>query len=359
MYSAVRFWSFLILGTVCSIHAEVSIQGTTANGWDFVRDLFKENFVQERDVGGSVAIYHQGKLVVDLWGGWFDEAKTKPYENNTLQLVFSTSKGLVAVAAALCVQRNLLDYSALVTKYWPEYGKNGKENTTVADILSHRAGLANDTSPFEQYLNWTGMISSLEQRRPLWPPGTAHGYHALTYGWLAGELVRRVDPLKRSLGKFIRDEIASPAQIEFYIGLPPELEYRVSPLNVKPNGNGTSNGSISSIDKEFNEQSRHEAEIPAANGITNARSVARLYAYLIGDLEDNTPKRILTEETLKKATKSNTPANEIDMVLNAPTVFGMGFLLWDQIFPSLGPGVFGHSGNFKYPTLFLSELLLF
>ncbi|CAF5069440.1 unnamed protein product, partial [Rotaria sp. Silwood1] len=146
---------------------------------------------QERDLGASIAVYYQGKLVVDLWGGWFDQARTKPYDNDTLQLVFSTSKGLVAVAVALCVQQGLLDYPALVTKYWPEYGQNGKENTTVADILSHRAGLPNAPPYFEEYLNWTGMIHTLEQQHPLWPPGTTHGYHGLTYGWLAGELVRR------------------------------------------------------------------------------------------------------------------------------------------------------------------------
>lgn len=358
MYSSICIWSLLVLKAACSVHAEVNIYGTTANGWDFVRELLKENFEQERDLGGSVAIYHQGKLVVDLWGGWFDQARIKPYDNNTLQLVFSTSKGLVAVAVALCVQRNLLDYSALVTKYWPEYGQNGKENTTVADILSHRAGLPTDSSPFEQYLNWTAMIRTLEQKQPLWPPGTAHGYHALTYGWLAGELVRRVDPLKRSLGQFIRDEIANPLQIEFYIGLPSEQEHRVSPLDAKSNGNETSNGSTVVTYDEFNDERTHQAEIPAANGITNARSVARLYASLIGDLEDNKYKRTLSEAILKQATKSNTPENEIDVVLNFPTSFSMGFILLDQAFPSLGPGVFGHNGNFKYIMSFSIDLLL-
>jgi CubicO group peptidase (beta-lactamase class C family) len=348
MHSSIWIWLFLIVTVISSDNTELQIHGITANGWEFVRDLFRQNFVQERDLGGSVAIYHQGKLVVDLWGGWFDKSQTKPYDNDTLQLVFSTSKGLVAVAVALCVQRGLLDYSELVTKYWPEYGQKGKQNTTVADILSHRAGLPYDTSPFDHYLNWTGMINSLEQREPVWIPGTMHGYHALTYGWLAGELVRRVDPLKRTLGQFIRDEIAKPIEIEFYIGLPSTQEYRVSPLDFQSDGNGTSNGSTPSDENEFNRNSTHQAEIPAANGITNARSVARLYAALIGDIEENNYKRILSEDILKRATKSNTPANEIDVVLHIPSQISMGFFLLDQAFPLLGPGVFGHNGNLKY-----------
>jgi CubicO group peptidase (beta-lactamase class C family) len=289
-----------------------------------------------------------------------DQAQTKAYTNETLQLVFSTSKGLVAVAVALCVQRGLLDYSALVTKYWPEYGQHGKENTTVADILSHRAGLPVDAlppGPFEKYYNWTEVIHSLEQQQPLWPPGTNHGYHALTYGWLAGELVRRVDLMNRSLGQFIRDEIANPIQIEFYIGLPSEQENRVSPLVAKLNPDSTFNESTPDPYADYNNMLTHQAEIPAANGITNARSVARLYASLIGDIEDNKYERILNGEILKQATKSNTPEGEIDMVLQVPSNLGMGFFLWDAVFPLLGQGVFGHTGNFKYITSLLIELL--
>ncbi|CAF1259446.1 unnamed protein product [Rotaria magnacalcarata] len=333
-------WSLLIVKIITKENVDFNIHGSTADGWHFVRELFQENFIEQRDLGASVAIYHQGKLVVDLWGGWFNDIKSEPFDNNTLQLVFSTSKGLVAVAVALCVQRGLLDYSALVTTYWPEYGQNGKENTTVADILSHRSGLPLDVSPFEHYLNWTVMINKLEQQNPLWPPGTAHGYHTMTYGWLAGELVRRVDPKNRTLGEFIRDEIAIPLNIEFYIGLPPEEEHRVSPLYFQ------TNETQSSLDIYivFNNQSAHQAQIPAANGITNARSVAKLYASLMSDVDDYKYKRLLNEQILKVAIKSNTPENEIDLVLQLPTKFGMGFLLMDQNFPSLAPGIFGHTG---------------
>ncbi|UJR18413.1 hypothetical protein I4U23_005318 [Adineta vaga] len=337
MYTYIWICFFLHITYISSNNnVELNIDGTTANGWEFIRDLFRENFIEERDLGGSLAIYYQGNLVVDLSGGWFDKSKTKSYDNHTLQLVFSTTKGLVATAVALCVQRNLLDYSELVIKYWPEYGQNGKENTTVADILSHRAGLPFEFSPFNDYLNWTLMINKLEQGQPVWKPGSTHGYHALTYGWLAGELVRRVDPKNRTLGEFIRDEIAKPLQIEFYVGLPSEQEYRVSPLDWKISNE-------TSYD-DFNKNSTHEAEIPAANGITNARSLAKLYAALIGNVENNHYKQILTENILKRATKSNTPLHEIDFVLNVTTTFAMGFFLMDDVFPLLGPGVFGHQG---------------
>jgi CubicO group peptidase (beta-lactamase class C family) len=331
---------------ICFNDVDYNIRGTTATGWEPVRDLFKQNFAQGLDTGASVAIYHQGQLVVDLSGGWFDQSRTKPYDSDTLQLVFSTSKGVVAAAAALCVQQGLLDYSALVTKYWPEYGQNGKENTTVADILSHRAGLPEHPSSLEQLLNWTAMIQWLEQQTPIWSPGTAQGYHALTYGWLAGELIRRVDPKKRTVGQFIQNEIANQIQTELYIGLPPNQEPRVSPLDFT-DVQTIPNGSMLDLYEFYNERRTHQAEIPAANGITNARSLAKFYASLIGDVDDQKGSRILKEEILKQATKSSPAVNKLDLVLQLPVSFGMGFMLYDQDFPQFGSGIFGHPGSFK------------
>jgi CubicO group peptidase (beta-lactamase class C family) len=336
----------LLVSVVCSSrHDNYNIDGTTVRGWEFVRNLFKENFVEQRDLGASLAIYHRGKLVVDLWGGWFDRSFTKPYDNNTLQLVFSSTKGLVAIAAALCVQKGLLDYLELVTKYWPEYGQYGKENTTVADILSHRAGLPSESGPPEQILNWTAMVHSLEQQRPLWPPGTAHSYHALTYGWLAGELIRRVDPKKRSVGKFVRDEIANQVKIEFYIGLPSEQAHRVSSLTLSLENLRAMNDSIKGLYTLYNDPQLHQAEIPAANGITNARSLARLYASLISSLDYGKQKRLLNKSVLNQATKSNTPIGELDFLTDEPSSFGMGFSLLDQAFPFFKSAIFGHPGK--------------
>ncbi|CAF3172728.1 unnamed protein product [Rotaria sp. Silwood2] len=339
-------WSlFLLLIVVRSQPIEHNVRGTIKPGWEFVQDLFRDNFVQDRDLGASVAAYYQGSLAFQLGGGWFDQSRTKPYDTDTLQLVFSTSKGLVAAAVALAVQRGILDYSALVTRYWPEYGQNRKENTTVADIMSHRAGLPDTSEPLEQFLNWTAMIHTLEQMAPSWPPGSAHGYHAWTYGWLAGELIRRADPKNRSLGQFIAEEISNPISIEFFIGLPVNLEYRVSPLELSENSKQNANESVIAIVDSFNDPLAHRAEIPAGNGIATAWSVARLYAALIGDLDGGKYKRILNEDTLKLATRSNTPEGELDLVAQIANSFGMGFLLYHDVFPEFGPGTFGHGGN--------------
>lgn len=336
---------FLLSAIVCSEPIDYNIYGTVNPGWEFVYNLFRENFVQEKDLGASIAVYHNGNMAFELWGGWFDESRTKQYDENVLQLVFSTSKGLVAATVALVVQRGLLDYSALVTRYWPEYGQNGKENTTVADILSHRAGLPDTSVPFEQLWNWTAMIHTLEQQAPSWPPGSAHSYHALTYGWLAGELVRRVDPKKRSLGRFIQEEISDPIILDFFIGLPADQLHRVSPLSASERLHEIVDEAARNELKAFNDPRTHKAEIPAANGIANVWSVARLYSGLIGDLNDGKYKRILNEDTLKLATRSNTPTDELDLVSKRPSTFGMGFALFDDILPEFGPGTFGHRGN--------------
>ncbi|CAF1129927.1 unnamed protein product [Rotaria sp. Silwood1] len=337
-------WPLLISTIFAFNHQNCSVHGKTDPGWEFLQHLFLENFHQEHDLGASFAVYYEGKPVVDLWGGWFNELKSKPYDHDTLQIPFSTTKGLVATAVALCVQRGLLNYSSPVRQYWPEYGQYGKENTTVADILSHRAGLSSDISPFELALNWTAIIHILEQRKPEWTPGTAHGYHGLTYGWLTGELVRRVDPKKRTFGQFIQDEITNPLKIEFYIGLPKEKEYRVSPLYFDSNVRNIIDERTLLELSVFNDYRYHQAEIPGVNGITNARSVARLYASLLGDLDNRQQKRLLNEDIMKKAAKSNTPENEIDLVRGFPNVFAMGFQVFDKDLKAFGSGIFGHEG---------------
>ncbi|CAF4492785.1 unnamed protein product [Rotaria sp. Silwood2] len=318
----------LLISAICSSsHGgdDYNIDGMVVNEWEFVRDSFKENFVEQRDLGASIAIYHQGKLVVDLWGGWFDRSFTKPYDNNTLQLVFSATKGLLQNIGL-------------------NMDKMAKENTTVADILSQRAGLPFISDPSEQIFNWTAMIHSLEHQRPLWPPGTAHSYHALTYGWLAGELIRRVDPKKRTVWQFIQDEIANPFQIEFYIGLPLEQAYRVSPLTLSLDDLRAMNDSMKAFYILYNDPRLHRAEIPAANGITSAKSLARIYASLITNLDDGKQKRLLDETVLNQATKLNTPKDELDFITNTHSAFGMGFTLFDQTFPMFKSKIFGHIG---------------
>ena len=184
--------------------------GSVSNGWEAVRDAFVDNLENSEEVGAAVSVYHRGNKVVDLWGGSFDAEKTQPYVEDTLQLVFSTTKGITAIAVAMCVERGLLSYDEKVSTYWPEFAQHGKGDATVAQLLSHQCGLytVDGDISLAEALDWTTITERLAGTAPRWEIGTKHGYHALTYGWLAGELVRRVDPTHRSLGAFVQQEIA-------------------------------------------------------------------------------------------------------------------------------------------------------
>ena len=194
-------------------------------------------------------------------------------------------------------------------------------------------------------LNWTAVIHQLENSAPLWPPGSSSSYHALTYGWLAGELIRRVDPKKRSVGQFIQDELARPLNLEFYVGLPPEQEYRVSPLTLSEESLQTLNETVKEALVSFNSPEVHAAEIPAANGITNARSLARLYASLMTDLDNGQKKRLLNADILHQALKSPMQGQELNLLSNISAPFAMGFILYGSLFTTWGPETFGHSGK--------------
>ena len=345
-----------------------NVGGTVAGGWEAVREAFVANLNSGEETGCAVSVYHRGNKVVDLWGGHFDQDASAPYESDTLQLVFSTTKGVTAIAVAMCVERGLLSYSEKVSTYWPEFAMHGKGDATVAQLLSHQVGLytVDGDISLADALDWTTITSRLADTAPRWPIGTQHGYHALTYGWLAGELVRRVDPKHRSLGEFVRDEIVSPVGAELWIGLPDDQEHRVSPMigglnpgggddvdpAVKamleqfmgpnsPGGQALSLNGAFSVDGAFNRRDVHAAEIPAANGITNARSLARIYAATIGEVDG---VRLLAPETVDTARVTVTPPNEPDTCLIMPTTFGMGFMTHGQFTPYAGPGSFGHPG---------------
>ncbi len=206
------------------------IDGWVAPGFEPVRDTFRANFERHGEVGAAVAFYVEGRPVVDLWGGLADPAKDRPWTEDTLQLVFSTTKGATAACANLLAQRGQLDIDAPVATYWPEFAQAGKASIPVRWILCHKAGLpwVDATMTLEEALSWEPVVRALEVQEPAWEPGTAHGYHATTYGWLVGEVVRRIDG--RSLGRFWADEIAGPLGLEWWIGLPEELHHRVAPL---------------------------------------------------------------------------------------------------------------------------------
>ena len=198
------------------------MQGTAAPGFAEVKQAFVENFKDRKELGAACAVYYKGEKVVDLWGGYRDIATRAPWEENTLVTVFSTSKGISAIALALLHARGRLDYDERVAAYWPEFGRNGKRNITVRQLLGHEAGLcaldADLTIPLIGNLD--SMAVLLAAQKPHWPPSTRHGYHAVTLGWYENELVRRLDERHRTIGQLVREDICAPLGIQFFIGLP-------------------------------------------------------------------------------------------------------------------------------------------
>jgi CubicO group peptidase (beta-lactamase class C family) len=348
-----------------------NVSGYVASGWEPVRAAFGNNFTSTEEVGAGAAVYHRGVLVADLFGGSFDAAGTKAYDEQTLQLVFSTTKGITAIALAMCVQRGLIGYDDPVAKHWPEFAAHGKADATVAQLVSHQCGLytVDGSITLEEALHWPTVAARLAETAPRWPIGTTHGYRALTYGWLAGELVRRVDPAERSLGTFVREEIVEPLGVELWIGLPEALEPRVSPMVIPPPptdpaiialaaqfiGPGTPAGDALSLsgafgefakrlnggEMAFNRRDVHAAEIPAANGISNARSLAKIYAATMAAVDG---VQLLDEETRNLARTVVTPEGEPDVCLLMNTTFGMGFMTHGPFSPFAGPGSYGHPG---------------
>jgi CubicO group peptidase (beta-lactamase class C family) len=316
-------------------------------------------------------VFHRGQLVVDLTGGWRDNAGTIPYTPDTLQLVFSTTKGVVATAVAMCVERGLFDYDDLVSHIWPNFAQAGKGDVTVAQLLSHQAGLYTVDGPleFDNVLDWNEMVTRLAATAPRFAPGSAHAYHALTFGWLAGELVRLTDG--RNIGRFVREEIASPLGVEAYIGLPEHLETRVAPVNTgwaKPKDPSaapaeskagkfatplvddspltqalTLNGAMN-VKGGFNRRDLHAAEVPGANCITNARSMATMYAATMGEVDvEGKSVRLVSQETIERARTPQVPSRR-DGVLIVNTRFAMGYMLNTDANAFPGEGCYGHPG---------------
>lgn len=345
----------------------MTIDGWTAPGFEGVRARFEQNFADGLEVGAAFSAYHRGQKVVDLWGGIADETTGAPWVEDTIIVVFSTTKGATAICANRLAQEGRLDVNAPVVDYWPEFGQAGKESIPVDYLLSHRAGLAwvDEKLTLEEVLAWDPMIHALEHQTPIWEPGTAHGYHALTYGYLVGEVIRRIDG--RSVGTYFHEEIAAPLGLDFYIGLPEALEPRVARLI---GGLGTSSGADATMDPEtraaldeimgpnsnlgkalsgggaftdsniLNTRPAHAAEIPAAGGIGDARSLARMYAACIGEVDGI---RLLTPEQIKDATTQRTEGPDI-VILNLDLQFGLGFFVPSSLLQLGGPQSFGHFG---------------
>lgn len=352
----------------------VSTHGWVAPGFEGVREAFDANFARGLEIGAAFSCYHRGNKVADLWGGVANADTGATWEEDTLMLVFSTTKGATAICANRLMQDGVLDPSAPVAEYWPAFGRNGKDDITVAHILSHQAGLAwvdGDMTAAEA-LSWEPVIEALENQHPAWEPGSQHGYHATTYGWLVGEVVRRV--AGRSVGTYFAEEVAEPLGLDFWIGLPEQHEPRVGQLVsfIPPGVSLESMAAVAAGEPDpvaemfsqflgpqtplgralfapgfaladadiWNSRAMRAAEVPAANGVTDARSVARMYAACITDTDG---VRLLTPTQVDIATTQLTEGPNF-VLLDMDVQFGLGFMVHSTTMPLGSTRSFGHFG---------------
>ncbi len=326
-----------------------------------VREAFERNFAERGDWGAAVCVYVDGARVVDCWGGHADRARTRPWTADTIVSVASTTKGMVALCAHMLAERGKLHLDAPVARYWPEFAAAGKQDIPVRWLLSHRAGLPaiRRTLPAEALFDWTAMTEAIAESAPWWTPGAGHGYHAITYGHLVGEVIRRADG--RTVGTFLSEEVTAPLGADFFIGVPAEADGRAAEVLAPPPPGEPTIWDTILADPEsvsartflnpprtpnlINTRAWRAAEIPAANGHTSARGAARVYAALArgGELDG---VRLLEPATIDRATEEQSRGR--DTVLTLPTRFASGFMLGmpGGIF-NCGPGrrTFGHPGQ--------------
>ncbi|MFD7459750.1 MULTISPECIES: serine hydrolase domain-containing protein [unclassified Streptomyces] len=340
---------------------EPEVHGHCDSRFSAVRTAFEENFRDRGELGAAVAVTVGGVTVVDLWGGWADPARTRPWERDTLVNVWSTTKGPVALCAHVLTDRGLLDLDAPVATYWPEFAAAGKEKVLVRHLLSHRAGLSGPREPhsFADLCDWELTTARLAATEPWWEPGTRSGYHALTYGHLVGEVVRRVSGLRP--GAFLEREVTGPLGADFTIGLPEREAGRAATLVHAPAvRNSEQAAAFSQLTpaalaaltnpavgaKEANTPAWRAAEIPAANGHGTARAVAALYGVLAGRGTYG-GHRVLSAEAAERVREGQGACR--DLVLGAgfdgETEAGLGLWLSGP-HGSYGPNprAFGHDG---------------
>ena len=342
---------------------DAAVHGHVAPGFERVRAAFAENFARFGELGAAFAVVRDGDPVVDLWGGIADEAGGRPWERGTLQLVFSGTKGFVALCLLMLVDRGELELDAPAARWWPEFAAEGKGHVTVAELASHRGRLPGIRTPLEgdEWFDAERMAALLAAQPQESDPRAADAYHALTYGWLCGELVRRADG--RSVGRFFAEEVAAPLGLELWIGLPSEQEPRVSTLRYGEQwGTGSAlDGAALDADRllasvygnprlfpdergrlPWNRPELHRSEIPGAGAIGTARAIARLYGCLAlgGELDG---VRLLSAETLARGRRELSRRH--DRLLDEPQAFGVGFALQTERH-AFGPpaDAFGHDG---------------
>lgn len=322
--------------------AESMVQGFTVEGFAGVRKQFEQNISDGTDIGACFCVTKDGETLVDLWGGYADPEKTRPWEKDTIVNVYSTTKTITALVALYFADKGLIDFDAPVAEYWPEFAANGKEKVKVSHLMSHSSGLPGWADPVDKEIlyAWDRATGLLAAQAPMWEPGTASGYHALSQGYLVGEVIRRASG--RTVGTVFREDFAEPLGIDFHIGLPASEDSRVAVLTPPPGVRGglTYDNEIKRAAfahppievSETRTRQWREAEIPAAGGTGNARAVATIHTILAngGTFRD---RRFMSEAGCRKALECQVEGT--DLVLDMPVRFGMGFGLSGPMSPAL------------------------
>ncbi len=332
---------------------ESMIHGSVEPGFEKVKEKFIDNFMDGKEVGAACAVYHQGKKVVDLWGGYRDKKSKDPWKEDTLVLVYSTTKGISGMATALAHSRGYFDHDEKVARYWPEFAQNGKENITIRQLLSHQAGLCAIDEPMDLNIlaDPDKVSEAISKQKPSWEPGKRHGYHAISLGWYESELIRKTDPRHRTIGQFFADEIAKPLGIEFYIGLPDKIPDSRIANTYAPLYKFRMLFNMDKLPKQFvkaflkkgtitnrtfanpkilgditgyNRREMRKIELPASNGIGLVRDIAKLYGiFAMGGKELG-----IKQETLEAIMKPATDPEQgrFDEVLQLESRFSLGYL---------------------------------
>ncbi len=330
---------------------DISVKGRVATGFETVRAVFEENFRERNEIGASCAVVVDNELVVDLWGGLANPKENRAWTENTLVNMFSTTKGMSALAVAHAHARGLFAYDEKVATYWPEFAENGKGDITVRTLLSHQAGLCAIDEPMDIHTlaNPDAVAAAIAKQAPAWTPGQKHGYHGITLGWYESELIRRTDPQHRTVGRYFADEIAAPLGLEFYIGLPDEVlderlarvmgdwyrvkmvlnirtlpsEFVKSFLNPKTiTARSFANPKVIGQPVRYNDRDVRRIELPASNGTGTARSVAIAY----GEFATGGHRLAIDAETLAALSEPAVAPSDghFDEVLRTDTTFSLG-----------------------------------
>ena len=334
-----------------------TIEGFADHGFGAIADAFRDNFERREELGAAVSVYSDGRKVVDLWGGVADTRTNQPWTEDTRNVVFSCTKGLLAICAYRLVEEGRLVLDTPVVEYWPEFGRNGKERITVRMLLCHRAGLPviDRALSRQECLAWEPVIEALEDQEPIWEPGKAHTYHAKTYGWLVGEIIRRVTGMMP--GVYFRLAIAEPLGVRTRIGVPVAEQGDVARIEPPRDGPGTYvptdveiraltiNGAIPfpivDGDMTYNAPDIRAAELPGTNAISTARDLARIYAACVADVDG---VRLMEEASVEDALRQQSAGVQI-FGPDGSQRWSTGFMLDSRPFRwMLGERSFGHDG---------------